>query len=138
MAPIPRASIYLGKATATFLVLTAVELILIPLVALFFQLDLTKNGGTVLLLLQLGLIGFVAAGTLFSAMSVRTQARDLVLSVVLFPLVSPSLIAGVVGTREVLAGLPLVDALEYVKVLVAFAAIFLAFGLWLFEPLMRD
>jgi heme exporter protein B len=138
LTPIPRASIYIGKALGALLFLTAVELMLLPLVTFFFQLDLIPILGRLTSVLFLGTLGFVAAGTLFSAMSVRTNTRDLVLSIILFPLVSPALLAGVVATRDLLADAPLGDTLAWLRILAAFDIVFVAGSVVLFEPLTSD
>lgn len=138
LTPIPRASIYLGKAAAALVFLTVVEILLVPLVGILFQLDLWPVLGRVAGLLVLGTIGFVTAGTLFASMTVRTSARDLVLSVVLFPLTTPALLAGVVATREVLLDYPMSSTLAWMRILVAFDALFVAAGVVLFETLMSD
>jgi heme exporter protein B len=138
LTPIPRASIYLGKAFGALLFLIVVEAMLLPLVTFFFQLDLLPILGRLVTVLFLGTLGFVAAGTLFSAMSVRTNTRDLVLSIVLFPLVSPALLAGVVATRDLLAGAPMGDTLAWLRILVAFDIVFVSGSIVLFEPLTSD
>jgi heme exporter protein B len=137
LSPMPRAAIYLGKAAGTLLFLCIVEIILVPLVGVLFQLDLLPVLPEIALLLFLGTLGFIAAGTLFAAMGVRTTARDIALSVILFPLVAPALLAGVVATRELLVGTA-ADTWGWVRVLAAFDVIFLAAGIVLFEPLSSD
>lgn len=138
LAPIPRASIYLGKLISTLAFILAVEVVLVPLVGVFFHLDLFDVLGRVGLLLFLGTVGFVAAGTLFAVMSVRTSARDLAISVALFPLVTPALLAGVVATREALGGAPMSSTLGWIYILLAFDLVFLFAGIVLFEPLTSD
>lgn len=138
LAPIPRSAIYWGKAVGALVFLLVVEVLLLPLVALLFHLDLAPVLWPLVGVLLLGTIGFVAAGTLFSAMSVRSTTRDLVLSVVLFPLVSPALLAGVVATRELLGGAPLSEILGWFRILGAFDIVFLAGGTVLFDPLTSD
>jgi heme exporter protein B len=138
LTPSPRAGIYLGKAIGALVFLLVVEAILLPLVALFFHIELLPVLLPVATLLLLGTIGFVAAGTLFSAMTVRTRARELMLSIVLFPLVSPALLAGVVATREVLGGATFMETLGWIRVLGAFDLVFLAAGVLLFDSLMAD
>lgn len=138
LTPIPRAAIYLGKAFGVLLFLLVIELLIVPTVALLFHIDLLDVLGPLVLLVVLGTTGFVAAGTLFASMSVRTQARDLMLSVVIFPLVAPTLLAGVVGTRELFGGAPLEEVLAWARILAAFVIVFVASGLALFEPLTSD
>ena len=138
LSPIPRSGIYLGKTAGSFLFLTAVEVVLVPLVALFFHVDLVPVIGPLLLLLFLGTVGFVSAGTLFATMSVRTRARDLMLSVVVFPLITPALLSGVVATRELFGGASLTETLQWARIMLAFDLLFLTGGVILFETLTAD
>lgn len=137
-SPIPRPAIYLGKAGATLLFMLAVELLLLLTVAVLFGIDLIPVLGPLSLLLLLGTVGFVAAGTLFAAMGVRTRARDMVLSVALFPIVAPALLCGVVATRELLGGAPMSEIQDWLVILGAFDIAFVTVGTLLFEPLMQD
>ena len=84
LTPIPRASIYLGKMIGTWVFVMLIDMVLLPVVAILFRVDMSAELGTVALILVLGMTGYVALGTLFAAMSVRTRARDLMISVVLF------------------------------------------------------
>jgi heme exporter protein B len=138
LSPLPRPAIFLGKALGIFAFLTFVELLLVPIIAVLYQLDLVAVWAPVMTLVVLGTIGFAAAGTLFAAMGVRTRTKELVLSVVLFPLVSPALLAGVVATREVLAGASLADVQNWMRLLLAFDLIFVVVGALLFGPLTSE
>lgn len=138
LSPIPRAAIYAGKMMGTLVLVLAIDAVLVPVVAILFRLDVIgaiTQAGPILLL---GTIGYVAMGTLFAAMSVRTRARELMLSVVLFPLAAPGLLAGVVATRELFGGTPWNEVLDWLRVLAAFDLIAIVCGLVLFEPLMSD
>ncbi len=137
LSPIPRGAIFFGKAIGNLLFLTVVELVLVPLVAVFFHLEL-DHLGTLALLLALGTFGFVAAGTLFGALGVRSNARDLSLSVVIFPLITPALLGGVVATRELFAGAPWVEIAGWVQILAAFDLVFFGAGWLLFDALLSD
>jgi heme exporter protein B len=100
VSPLPRAAIWLGKAAGVFAFLMAVEVLVVPLVALVFNLDLAPVLGPLTLVMVLGTTGVAATGTLFGAMTVRTRARELLLATVLFPLLSPVLLSSVAATRE--------------------------------------
>ena len=106
--------------------------------AILFNLALLSVLLPLSLLLLMGTIGFVSAGTLFAAMGVRTGARDMVLAVALFPIVSPALLCGVVATRELMGGAPMSEILDWLTILAAFDIAFLTVGTMLFEPLMQD
>lgn len=100
VSPIPRAAIWCGKALGILAFVLAVELVLVPLVALLFHVDLPGVALPLLAVMLPGTIGVAATGTLFGAMTVRTRARDLLLAAVMFPLLSPALLASVAATRE--------------------------------------
>lgn len=138
MSPIPRASIYLGKLFSTTVFLGIIALMLLPTVGVFFHLEPDSSLLVVAGITLLTCFGFAAAGTLFAALTVQTRARDLMLSVVVFPLVTPTLLAGVLGAREVLAGAPLSQALDWLLLLAACDLLFLSAGVLLFETLLSD
>lgn len=138
LSPLPRAGIYLGKALGIFSFLVLVELLLVPLLAVLYRIDLGPVLGAIAVITLLGTLGFSAAGALFAAMGVRVRTKELVLSVVLFPLVSPALLAGVVATREVLAGATLDEVFDWLRVLLAFDLVFVVLGALLFGPLTSE
>ncbi len=138
LSPIPRSSIYAGKMLGTLVLVLAIDLVLLPAVAILFRLEVLATLLRAGPILFLGSIGYVALGTLFASMSVRTGARELMLSVVLFPLASPGLLAGVVATRELFGGAPFSEILDWLRVLAAFDLVAVVCGLVLFEPLMSE
>ncbi len=90
------------------------------------------------LLVLLGTLGFVSAGTLFGALTVRSSAREVVLSLIVFPLVTPALLGGVVATRALMGGAPFEEIAVWLGVLAVFDSIFLLSGWLLFDALLTD
>jgi outer membrane protein insertion porin family len=87
--------------------------------------------------LGLGDLGFAGLATVFAAMTARMRVREMLLPILLLPLLTPVLIAGVKATEAVLeGGLP--AAGEALGVLVAFDVIFLVAGGLLFPFVVRD
>ncbi|MDP3274061.1 MAG: heme exporter protein CcmB [Deltaproteobacteria bacterium] len=137
LSPIAAWSVFLGKSLGSLLFVSVTLAVVTPLVALLLHAPLWTYLAPSLLLLSLGALGFVLAGTLFGAMTARTRARDLLLAVVLYPLTSPALLAGAVATREVFEG-RFGDYAQWVRLLVAYDVIVLAAGLGLMEWLLAD
>jgi heme exporter protein B len=137
VAPLARNAIFMGKALGVAAFVTAVQLIVVPVTAVLFQLDLLATGGPLALLLLSATPGVAASGTLFGAMTIRTRARDLVLSSVMLPLLAPSLLAGVAGTRALLMGASFAELSDYFALLGLFGAIFTAGGLGLFDAVVE-
>lgn len=137
ITPTARSAIFAGKAVGVACFIGIVELMVIPATALLFSLDLTRVGAGLVLLCLAATPGIAASGTLFGVMTVRTRARDLVLASVLFPLLAPSLLTAVVGTRELLGGASIRELGDYFALLGVFNAVFVAGGLGLFESLVE-
>ena len=73
LAPMDRSVIYFGKLIGNLLFIFAVELVLLPLASIFFNVWIVTP--SILLVVFLGTVGFAAVGTLFAALSVNTPAR---------------------------------------------------------------
>jgi heme exporter protein B len=132
------ASIFLGKALGALVFVLITECVVVPLVALLLHAPLFEHLGEVAILVLLGTVGFVAAGTLFGALVARTRARDLTLAVVLYPLVSPALLCGAVATRDLLGGATLVQVGDWLKMLLIFDLMFLGGGVLLLDVLLSE
>lgn len=137
VSPVARSAIFAGKALGLTVFLFVIEAVVIPVTALFFGIDLAAQGPGLLLFCLMVNPGLAASGTLFGAMTVRTRARDLVLAAVMFPLLTPTLLAGVAGTRELFYGASVGEVSDYFQLIGVFDALFLAGGLGMFELLIE-
>jgi heme exporter protein B len=137
VSPLSPSALFAGKAIGLLLFLYLIEAIVIPLCAVFFAIDLLKYGPGLVLIALVATPGIAASATLFGAMTVRTRARDLMLAIVLFPLLSPTLLAAVVATRELLMDIPLSELVDYLGLLAIFDVVFLAGGLSLFGSMLE-
>ena len=139
LAPVERASLYLGKLVGLVILMAAVEIILVPVIALLFGAPLGHAPLLLAALLALGTIGFAAVGTLLAAMLVRAHSRDVLLPILLYPLAVPVIIGGVRGTAALFAAEPdIAMAQTWLSMLVFFDAVFVTLALWLFAPVMQD
>lgn len=136
LAPVDRSAIYFGKLIGNLLFIGVVELILLPLTSVFFNIWLVTPD--LLLVLALGTFGFAAVGTLFAALSVNTRAREVMLPILLFPIMVPVLIAGVRATGALLDGEPLSETAQWLRLLVAYDAIFTAAAFLLFDYVVEE
>jgi len=139
LAPIERASVYLGKLIALLALMVLTEALLVPIVGLLFHAPLARAPLLLAGLLITGTVGFATVGTLFAAMLVRAQSRDVLLPVVLYPLTIPVIILGVQGTGAIFAAEPnLALAGNALAMLLFFDAVFVTLALWTFAHVMRD
>lgn len=102
LAPVERGWIFLGKALASLLLLLVVQAATAVAFALAFDLDLWPVAGRLAGVAALGAAGLCSVGTLFSAIAVRTQYREVMLPLLLLPLLVPVLIGAVRATNGLL------------------------------------
>ena len=137
LSPASRAAIYLGKLLGVFIFISVSEVVVVPLLLVLFSL---KVSSPLLLagLLLLGTLGFSAVGSLFAAPLMHSRSRDVILSILLFPIVTPLIVAGAKGTAALL-GSPeqLAGAIIWLKLVAAFDLVFVTLSLWAFGPLTR-
>jgi heme exporter protein B len=139
LAPADRPAIYVGKLVAIVAMMLAVQVVLVPLVALLFQAGLLAVPLLLGAILLAGTLGFAAVGTLFAAMLVRARSRDVLLPVLLYPITIPVIIGGVRGTVALVGEPPdLAMAQFWIALLLFFDVVFVTLSLWTFEPLMTE
>jgi heme exporter protein B len=144
VSPVPRASIWCGKTAGVLGFVLTVELAVVPLIALLFQIDLPAVLAPLAVVMVLGTLGVSATGTLFGAMTVRTRARELLLASILFPLLSPALLSSVGATREIFyaaatgQSVDMAEVRDWLVLLGVFDAIAVVGGVAMFGALIED
>lgn len=124
LAPLPREALFLGKLLANLAFVGVVELVTLPLFTLFFNVSLMDSLPGILAVTALATVGFVAVGTIFSAMAVRTRFAELMLPVLLLPFMVPPLIGAVQVTSRLLADRPLSELWGWLRLLALYDIVF--------------
>jgi heme exporter protein B len=136
--PVEREAIYLGKLLGNFMVILLVEVVIFPLFAVLYNMDLWAKLPRLLLIAVPGTLGFAVAGTLLSTMTASLRAREAMLPFLLFPLTIPLILSAVRGTEVVLLGEPFELAVPWLKLMAAFDTVFLVASLLTFEYLVEE
>jgi heme exporter protein B len=136
LAPVDRSAIYFGKLIGNLLFIFVVELLLLPLMTVLFNVWLLSPA--IILVLVLGTVGYAAVGTLFAALSINTRAREVMLPILLFPVMVPVFVAGVQAVSWLLDGDSLADIARWLQLLVAYDAIFIAAAMLLFDYVVEE
>ncbi len=115
--PADAKSIYLGKLAANLVVLFAMEILLVPISAVLYNVDLwTKLPGLVGVIL-LGSVGFAAVGTFYAALTANLRAREVMLPLLLFPTQVPVVVAAARATALIVYGDPMGELGVWLQVL---------------------
>jgi heme exporter protein B len=131
MAPAASAELYLAKVIANFLFVSIVQVILAPCFFIFYNLQIVGQGWLLALVLPLGTWALVANGIFFAALSIRSRNRELLLSLILFPIYIPALLAMVQATTAILTGEN--DPGLWIRLLAGYDVIFTTVSLLLFD-----
>ncbi|HEY49765.1 MAG TPA: ABC transporter permease [Dehalococcoidia bacterium] len=136
LCPVERYVIYLGKLAGSFTFMLVVAAIITPIFLVLFNLPLCLP--RLALIIVLATVGFTSVGTLFSALSAHTKAREIMLPILFLPVVVPVLIAAVKATGVVLDGGAWSDMSTWLQILVAFDIIFLVVSVLVFEFVIEE
>jgi heme exporter protein B len=135
LASAPASTLFVGKALANFFFVTAIELVLAPVFAIFYNVHPLGEAWILFVILPLGTWALVVNGTFFAVLSLRTRSRELMLPLILFPISIPALLAMIQATTNVLtADYP---PNLWIKVLFGYDVIFTTACVLLFETILH-
>lgn len=135
LVPIDRSGLYAAKSIANLVYIALVQVVLVPVFALFFSISLGSRWFVMLIVIALVDIGFVAVGTLFSALAAQTRSRELILPILALPSLVPLFIAGAELTSDLFAGggFEEVAARGWFGILIVYDIVFVTAGALAFE-----
>lgn len=133
LSPMDRAALYLAKVFFNLVLMLVVELVVLPLFWVLFNLDSWRLLPTIFMVAFLGTLGFCVLGTLFSAVTMRARARELLLPLILFPLMIPVILATIRTMEVILRSGEYSEASDWLRLLLGFDVIFLTAGFLVFE-----
>jgi len=140
LSPVDRSAIYIAKVIGNLIFISIVELITVPIFILFFIKDASHiNFLFFALTVVFSNLGIAAIGTLLSAISINTRARDLMMPILFFPVIVPVLIAAVKSTSIILtASSPITDIYAWLRLLLVYDMIFLLISYMTFEYILEE
>jgi len=136
LAPVDRSAVYFGKVIGNLIFMFVVEVIVLPIFSIFYNVNLFNWG--LLAVIFLGSIGYVVVGTLFSTMTVQTRSRDMLLPIITFPVVFPLIVAAARATTFILQGQPMDLIWPSINLMIAFDAIYAAGAYLLFDFVVEE
>ena len=132
-SPIDRSSIYLGKTAAFALLMVITQLLSMPLFSLFLDIPLAASAPMLVAVFLLADIAIASVGTVVAGLGLRSPHGDTLLPVLLFPLLTPALIATTRSTSAALAGRPVAEYDVWLMLLVTYCVVFLLLGAFIFD-----
>ncbi len=136
VSPVSREAIYVGKMLSSLLFMLVIEAVALPMFSVLFNLNIISVQQIVIIFLTT--VGFVAVGTLFSALAVNTRAREMVLPILFFPIVAPVIISAVKASDLAISSGPWSGLVPWLQVITAFDAIFLVVSFLIFAFVIEE
>ena len=137
LSPLDRGALFLAKTCFNLLLMLLVELVVMPLFWILFNLHTWNLLPQLFLVTLLGTIGFCALGTIMSAITLRARARELLLPLVLFPLMIPVVLATIRCMEDIMRTGDLSDTSSWLRLLVGFDVIFVTLGILIFDHVVE-
>jgi heme exporter protein B len=131
MTPSSGAQLYFAKVLVNFIFVTVVQIALAPFFFVMYNLHVAGQAWVLALILPLGTWALVSNGVFFAALSIRSRNRELLLSLILFPIFIPALLGMVQATTAVLTAEN--DPWLWIKMLTGYDIIFTTVSLLLFD-----
>ena len=137
LAPIDRGAIYISKLITNLVLMAMLAVVITPAAVVLFRYDLGDHLGAFAAIIGLGMLGFAALGTLFSAATSSTRLQGGLLPLLVFPLSLPLIIMTTQMMRKLFEeGDAEISSLGLGS-LVAFDVIFVVMGWLIFEFLLE-
>ncbi|GMQ79930.1 MAG: heme exporter protein CcmB [Thermodesulfobacteriota bacterium] len=138
LCPVSPWEIFLAKMTGALIFTAIMEIFTLLIFTILYNQNFLPFILPLGLVILLGTLGFATIGTIFSAMSSTTRARDVILSILVFPISVPVIIASVKATGSILEGGSIQTIYSWLKILVAFDLVFLLLAYLTFGFIMEE
>lgn len=136
VCPVDRKAIYFAKLLGNMLFIGVVEVISVPLFAAAYNLPVLTPG--IVPIVLSGTLGVATIGTLFSAVTAATRAREVLLPLLVFPLIIPVVIGAVRATQDLVSPAGTGDGISWLGLIIAFDVIFLSLSAIMFQFVIEE
>jgi heme exporter protein B len=138
LAPIDPGMIFVGKMLANMLFLGITEVVMAFVAALWFNFSFLPALGQLLLIAFFGTLGYAALGTIFGAIAANTRMREVMLSILQFPIAFWILIFSIDATSNAMRGNQDGDWLGGVGRVAGISVVFTVASFLLFEYVLEE
>jgi heme exporter protein B len=136
LAPVDRSVFYFSKVLANWSALLLLSLGFIPLVSLFLgSISLTAD---LVLVILLGTLGIAVTGSLLAGMAMQSNSRDSMLSILLFPVLLPLLLAAMKASSAIFMQSQAAAFLPWIQLMLVYDSVFFAIGLMTYPALLEE
>ena len=136
IAPISRDLVFIGKWLGTFVFLGVATTIVFVVFTFMFNLPVFR--AEIMLVALLATVGFSAVGTLFSSLTYRVRAREVLLPMLFLPTVAPLLFAAIQVTAAAASDHPWSASWPWIQLAIVYNVVFITASALLFGFVLDD
>jgi heme exporter protein B len=135
-SPVGRDVIFFGKVLSNVMFLMVIELILVPILIVLFNVTLSPLN---MLWISLpALLGISLCGMLFATISMNMRAKEVMLPILFLPVVVPILLGAVESTHSIMNGGNLDQNFRWIALMIVFDVIYGVLGPVSFTMIVED
>jgi heme exporter protein B len=138
LAPVDPSLIFLGKMLANLLFLGVAEVVMVFAAALWYNFSFLPALGQLVLIALFGTLGYAALGTIFGAIAANTRMREVMLTVLQFPIAFWILMLSIDSTADALRGNPSGDWWGGIARVAGISLVFTIASFLLFEYVLEE
>ena len=136
LSPVDYTAIFVGKFISTYIFVIIIEIIIIPMFYILYGIPLFSP--LFLLIVLLGSFGYTLVGTLLTSIAIRTQVREIMLPILLFPVSMPIIIASVQCSNAILSGANWGQFSNAFNLVIVYDIIFIGVAIMTFDHLIQE
>jgi heme exporter protein B len=138
LAPVDRGAVYTGKWIANCVFLFVLEAVLLPLTALFFDVNIVDVAGPLGLVVSLHTVGLASLGTLFGAVVSKLGRGEALLATLLLPAATPLFLSAVHCTASALTATPLASDRKWLLLTAGLDVLYVLVALLVFDAILEE
>ena len=136
--PVDSSAVFFGKLIPNFIFLFLIQIFVYLFLLVFFRVQVFDRYFLLLLISSISLIGIASVGTFFSTLSAKTNLREIFLPILMFPILTPLIIASIKATSVLLNGREWGEAMDWLKLIVVYDLVSVTLASLLFEKLIEE
>ena len=137
ISPVDRSVLFLGKMLANTIFLLFTQIMFVPICLFIFEIDV-MSWTWLFFVLLFGTIGFSSLGTLLTVMTSTVRGKEILLPILIFPLMVPSLLCVVRLMENLFFGLDQQEFWSWWKLLAGFDIVLFTVTILGFEFVVEE
>ena len=136
-SPVDPSFIFIAKSISFFVQIIIVELLLFPIVVLFFKINFEINYSIICLTLAVNWY-LSALGNIIGGMTLRSNRNEMIIPILLFPFSAPILLAVIRSTTGIMNNYNFYDFSNWIFIIISSSIIIFILGIWAYYDIIKE